>query len=95
MFYGIILYETIHSFSQIHITIQIVEQETKLELSCGNRYGLMGVNGCGKSCLLAVLGNREVPIQDHIDIFYLGKSCCCGHSNYVYLKISKAYKCRK
>merc|ERR1719354_880575 len=37
-------------------------QDTKLELSCGNRYGLMGVNGCGKSCLLAVLelscGNR-------------------------------------
>lgn len=25
----------------------------------------------GKSTLLAVLGNREVPIQDHIDIFHL------------------------
>merc|ERR1719468_759760 len=48
-------------------------QDTKLELSCGNRYGLMGVNGCGKSCLLAVLGNREVPIQEHIDIFYLDR----------------------
>merc|ERR1719468_544516 len=48
-------------------------QDTKLELSVGNRYGLMGVNGCGKSCLLAVLGNREVPIQEHIDIFYLDR----------------------
>merc|ERR1719365_112127 len=48
-------------------------QDTKLELSCGNRYGLMGANGCGKSCLLAVLGNREVPIQEHIDIFYLDR----------------------
>merc|ERR1712241_111801 len=48
-------------------------QDTKLELSCGNRYGLMGVNGCGKSSLLAVLGNREVPIQEHIDIYYLAR----------------------
>lgn len=48
-------------------------QDTKLELSVGNRYGLMGVNGCGKSALLAVLGNREVPIQDHIDIYYLAR----------------------
>merc|ERR1740129_1284159 len=48
-------------------------QDTKLELSCGNRYGLMGVNGCGKSTLMAVLGNREVPIQDHIDIYYLAR----------------------
>merc|ERR1711892_900886 len=35
--------------------------------------GLMGVNGCGKSALLAVLGNREVPIQDHIDIYFLAR----------------------
>jgi len=48
-------------------------QDTKLELSTGNRYGLMGVNGCGKSALLGVLGNREVPIQDHIDIYYLAR----------------------
>ena len=38
-----------------------------------HRYGLMGVNGCGKSTLLACLGNREVPIQDHIDIYYLAR----------------------
>ena len=49
------------------------EQDTKLELSVGNRYGLIGANGCGKSALLAVLGNREVPIQEHVDIYYLGK----------------------
>lgn len=48
-------------------------QDTKLELSVGSRYGLIGVNGCGKSALLAVLGNREVPIQDHIDIYYLDR----------------------
>merc|ERR1719175_11118 len=47
--------------------------DTKLELSVGNRYGLIGVNGCGKSALLSVLGNREVPIQDHIDIYYVDR----------------------
>jgi len=48
-------------------------QDTKIELSVGNRYGLMGVNGCGKSTLLSCLGNREVPIQEHIDIYYLAR----------------------
>ena len=33
----------------------------------------MGSNGCGKSTFLACLGNREVPIQDHIDIYYLDR----------------------
>lgn len=47
--------------------------DTKLELSVGQRYGLIGANGSGKSSLLAVLGNREVPVQDHIDIYYLSR----------------------
>merc|ERR1719367_207954 len=47
--------------------------DTRLELSVGQRYGLIGSNGSGKSSLLAVLGNREVPIQDHIDIYYLSR----------------------
>lgn len=46
-------------------------QDSVLELNCGRRYGLLGLNGCGKSSLLSVLGNREVPIPDHIDIFHL------------------------
>ncbi|XP_042911585.1 ATP-binding cassette sub-family F member 2 [Parasteatoda tepidariorum] len=45
--------------------------DTKLELNCGRRYGLIGQNGSGKSTLLAALGRREVPIQDHIDIYHL------------------------
>jgi ATP-binding cassette subfamily F protein 2 len=48
-------------------------QDSKVELSCGRKYGLIGVHGSGKSSFLAVLGNREVPIQDHIDIFYLAR----------------------
>lgn len=45
--------------------------DTKIELNCGRRYGLIGANGCGKSTFLSCLGRREVPIQDHIDIYYL------------------------
>ncbi|GAB6027165.1 ATP-binding cassette sub- F member 2 [Chamberlinius hualienensis] len=47
--------------------------DTKLELNCGRRYGLIGLNGSGKSTLLAALGRREVPIQDHIDIYHLAR----------------------
>merc|ERR1712025_1065676 len=62
----------IDNFSVTFYGAQLL-QDTKLELSVGNRYGLMGVNGCGKSTLMAVLGNREVPIQEHIDIYYLDR----------------------
>ncbi|CAG9809453.1 unnamed protein product [Chironomus riparius] len=47
--------------------------DTNLELNCGRRYGLLGSNGCGKSTMLSVLGAREVPIQDFIDIFLLSR----------------------
>jgi len=46
-------------------------QDTTLELNCGRRYGLIGLNGSGKSALLSALGRREVPIPDHIDIYHL------------------------
>jgi ABC transporter len=37
------------------------------------RYGLIGPNGCGKSCLLKSLAAREVAIPNHIDIYYLDR----------------------
>ncbi|XP_071803384.1 ATP-binding cassette sub-family F member 2-like isoform X2 [Asterias amurensis] len=45
--------------------------DTNVELTCGKRYGLIGPNGCGKSSFLSSLGQREVPIPDHVDIFHL------------------------
>lgn len=45
--------------------------DTKLELNCGRRYGLLGLNGCGKSTMLETIGSREIPIPMHIDIFHL------------------------
>eukprot|EP00877_Chromochloris_zofingiensis_P003806 jgi/Chrzof1/13426/Cz07g32170.t1 len=48
-------------------------QDTFLELNYGRRYGLLGLNGCGKSCLLKALAAREVPIPEHIDMYLLEK----------------------
>ena len=42
-----------------------------IELNHGRRYGVLGVNGCGKSNLLAALANREVPIPEHVDVYHL------------------------
>ncbi|EIE26592.1 P-loop containing nucleoside triphosphate hydrolase protein [Coccomyxa subellipsoidea C-169] len=44
-----------------------------LELNFGRRYALVGPNGSGKSTLLKALGNREVPIPEHIDIYFLDR----------------------
>lgn len=37
------------------------------------RYGLIGPNGCGKSCLLKSLGARDLPIPEHIDVYLLDR----------------------
>lgn len=45
--------------------------DTTIEFTIGRRYGLIGANGSGKSTFFKVLANREVPIPENIDIFYL------------------------
>lgn len=46
-------------------------KDTTIELTIGHRYGLIGSNGSGKTTFLRSLANREVPIPDHIDIYFL------------------------
>jgi ATP-binding cassette, subfamily F, member 2 len=46
-------------------------QDTQIELTIGRKYGLVGPNGSGKSQFLKCLANREVPIPEHMDLFYL------------------------
>mmetsp|Transcript_20882 Transcript_20882/g.47098 ORF Transcript_20882/g.47098 Transcript_20882/m.47098 type:complete len:709 (-) Transcript_20882:198-2324(-) len=46
-------------------------EDTTLELSYGQRYGLIGSNGCGKSTFLTCLAARELPLPEHVDIFHL------------------------
>lgn len=59
----------------LSVTFHGVEilNETKLELNYGRRYGLIGFNGCGKSTLFSVIGRREIPIQEQIDIYHLAR----------------------
>lgn len=45
--------------------------ETELSLAKGQRYGLIGQNGCGKSSLMTALGRRLLPIPEHISTFYM------------------------
>ncbi|QCD88141.1 ABC transporter F family member 1 isoform X1 [Vigna unguiculata] len=45
--------------------------DSELELNYGRRYGLLGLNGCGKSTLLTAIGQRELPIPEHMDIYHL------------------------
>ena len=60
----------IEQFS-MQVNGQELVQDCTIELNAGRRYGLLGMNGCGKSNLLAALANREVPVPAHVDIYHL------------------------
>ncbi|BFZ01586.1 hypothetical protein BsWGS_04625 [Bradybaena similaris] len=60
----------IHNLSILFHGAELLMDST-LELNVGRRYGLIGLNGCGKSSLLAALAAREVPIPEHVDAFLL------------------------
>eukprot|EP01090_Pellita_catalonica_P019781 TRINITY_DN6826_c0_g1_i1.p1 TRINITY_DN6826_c0_g1~~TRINITY_DN6826_c0_g1_i1.p1 ORF type:complete len:593 (-),score=87.13 TRINITY_DN6826_c0_g1_i1:174-1952(-) len=46
--------------------------DSELNLNVGRRYGLIGLNGSGKSALMQALGNREIDLPD-ISIAYVDK----------------------
>ena len=48
-------------------------QDTDLLLAMGQRYGLIGLNGSGKSAMLIAIGRRLVPIPDHISMHHVEK----------------------
>lgn len=52
---------------------KVLIEDTRLELTVGRRYGLIGRNGCGKSALLKVLAERQVPIPEYVDIHLLAE----------------------
>jgi ATP-binding cassette subfamily F protein 2 len=49
----------------------VLIEDTKLELNWGRRYGLLGLNGTGKSTMLKVLGEREVPLPEFMSVHLL------------------------
>lgn len=46
-------------------------RDATLKINHGRRYGLIGHNGSGKTTLLAALAARELPIPDHIDLWFV------------------------
>jgi ATP-binding cassette, subfamily F, member 2 len=50
---------------------RVLIENATIELNYGQRYGLLGANGSGKSTFLQTLAAREVPIPDHIDVYLL------------------------
>jgi len=60
----------IHALSVTYHGVVLID-DTNLALDNHHRYGIIGPNGCGKSTLMATIGNRDVPIPSNLDIFYL------------------------
>lgn len=60
----------VQNFTLQHKGMVMLDQ-TEIVLNHGNRYGLLGRNGCGKTTLMKALGARALPIPDGIDIFHL------------------------
>lgn len=50
---------------------RVLVENATIEFNYGQRYGLLGANGSGKSTFLASLANRDVPIPEAIDIYLL------------------------
>ncbi len=62
----------IHQFSMTFYGQDLIV-DGKLELNHGRRYGLLGLNGSGKSQVLFAISNRDIPIPKHVDIFHLSR----------------------
>ena len=58
-----------------HLTLNLygltVLKDAELKLSYRRRYGLIGMNGIGKSTLLHAIMSREVPIPFHLKVVYV------------------------
>ena len=69
----------------------LIENAT-IELNYGQRYGLLGANGSGKSTFLATLAAREVPIPEHIDVYLLKEEAEPSELNGVEYILAEARK---
>ncbi|KAK6060790.1 hypothetical protein COOONC_01553 [Cooperia oncophora] len=45
--------------------------DSKLELNRGRRYGLIGLNGSGKSIVMHAIVDRELPIPETVDMYLI------------------------
>jgi ATP-binding cassette subfamily F protein 2 len=47
---------------------RLLIEGAEISLNYGNRYGLLGENGSGKSTFLQSIAERDVEIPEHIDV---------------------------
>lgn len=50
---------------------KVMMQEGSLVLNWGQRYGLIGPNGCGKSILMTLIGRRMLPLPANMDCYHV------------------------
>lgn len=59
-------------FATANITMQFgpkpLFEDISVKFGKGNRYGLIGANGCGKSTFMKILGGDLVPTQGHVSV---------------------------
>ncbi|KAJ2886054.1 ABC transporter ATP-binding protein arb1, partial [Coemansia aciculifera] len=48
-------------------------ENAKVELNYGNRYGLLGDNGCGKSTFLRSIAEGDIELPPHMDTHLLSE----------------------
>ena len=56
--------------------------DANIELNYGRKYGLVGLNGCGKTTLLEAIAAREVPVPKHFDIYMHKEEVSLNQSMY-------------
>ncbi|RXK39065.1 ATP-binding cassette, subfamily F, member 2 [Tremella mesenterica] len=60
---------------------RLLIEGAEISLNYGQRYGLLGENGSGKSTFLQSLADRDVEIPDHIDIYLVRGAVDPGETN--------------
>jgi ATP-binding cassette subfamily F protein 2 len=67
-------------FEQFTLSLHgsVLVQDAELELNYGRRYGLIGLNGSGKTSIMYALGHRELPVPEHISIFHLEREAAAS-----------------
>ncbi|KAJ2768777.1 ABC transporter ATP-binding protein arb1, partial [Coemansia nantahalensis] len=48
-------------------------ENAQVELNYGNRYGLLGDNGCGKSTFLRSIAEGDIELPPHMDTYLLSE----------------------
>lgn len=52
----------------IRVKGKVLLEDTSITISAGRRYGLVGPNGMGKSTLLRLMAQRQIPVPEYIDV---------------------------